>query len=64
MNFKNLGCRYQGYLNLHVSSIHAKLNDTRKFNNSELKVPYLKNEDNNYYLNEAIERSKGIQDLK
>ena len=30
--------------------MHVKLNDTEKFNISELKVPYLKNEDNFSYL--------------
>lgn len=30
--------------------MHGKLNDTEKFNISELKVPYLKNEDNFSYL--------------
>lgn len=35
--------------------MHGKLNNTEKFNISELKVPFLKNEDNFSYLANLLE---------
>ena len=41
--------------------MHSRLNDTEKFNVSELKVPYLKNEDNSSYFANLLEGTSKYQ---